>query len=105
MTYPTKWEICPRCSGNGTTTRHLGGFTASEWAEACDGDPDFEENYFSGAYDRPCDECNGSGKVKVVDTDQLTPEQLEAYRQEQEDRRYELAEREAEMRYCYGRNY
>jgi len=74
---PARWEICDSCCGNGTTTRHIecdgGGFTGSEWAEACNDDPDFEENYFSGVYDRACPDCNGSGKVQVVDRDRVSP--------------------------------
>lgn len=60
---PCVYEVCGACSGRGTTTRHIeaegGGFTSSEWAEMCDGDPDFAEDYFSGAYDRDCPDCDG----------------------------------------------
>jgi RecJ-like exonuclease len=99
---PMCWEICSACRGEGTTTRHIepdgGGFTASEWAEACDGDDEFEENYFSGRYDRPCEECSGTGKVRVVDEQACSPEELEAWREECEAERYLRAERDAERR-------
>jgi DnaJ-class molecular chaperone len=102
-TLPTRWEICDACRGNGTTTRHIecdgGGFTASEWAEACDGDPDFSSDYFSGVYDRPCPECRGTGKVQVVDEDAIDPEDRAAWAAQDEADRYIAAEREAERRF------
>jgi len=76
FTFPVRWEICPACDGHATTTRHIepdgGGFTASEWAEACGDDPDFEEDYFSGRYDRPCPDCSGKGRVQVIDKEAVT---------------------------------
>ena len=99
---PTVWEICASCGGEGTTTRHIecdgGGFTASEWAEACDDDPDFAEDYFGGRYDRPCPDCNGSGKVKVVDLDRLSAEDRAAYEAQCEEDRWDDAMRAAERR-------
>jgi DnaJ-class molecular chaperone len=100
---PTCWEICDACRGNGTTTRHIecdgGGFTASEWAEACYEDPDFREDYFSGVYDRACDECRGSGKVQVVDEDALSEEDRKAWDEQEQAEREIEAERWAETRY------
>jgi hypothetical protein len=49
-----------------------GGFTASEWRDACDENEDFEHDYFSGAYDRPCPSCAGKGRVQVIDTERVT---------------------------------
>lgn len=72
---PAKYEVCESCEGSGTTTAHIepegGGFTSSEWHEMEAGDPDFAEDYFSGKYDRPCEECKGA---RVV----LTPIEEEA---------------------------
>lgn len=68
---PARYEVCGSCDGRGTTTRHIecdgGGFTASEWNEMCDGDPDFAEDYFGGKYDRPCPECSGNRVRPVID--------------------------------------
>lgn len=91
---PTRWEICPDCRGEGA--RAFGGeaFTGSEWAEACHDDPDFAEDYMRGTYDRTCDDCGGSGKIKVVDHDRLTPEQAKAWDEQCQDLR-EMREEEA----------
>ena len=76
---PTRWEICDCCNGDGKTSRHLGCFTSSEWA---DQDEDFRHDYMAGHYDRRCDECGGSGKVRVVDEDRLTRAQLKAWNEQ-----------------------
>lgn len=72
---PAEYQVCEECEGSGTTTAHIepegGGFTSSEWHEMEAGDPDFAEDYFSGKYDRPCEECRGD---RVV----LTPIEEEA---------------------------
>ena len=99
VTLPSKWEICGTCRGNGHHNPHV--YTADEFAEAFPF-PEDVEDYMSGMYDRTCDACEGTGKVRVVDWSRLTPEQAEAYRrQQQADADYEAAWR-AEMRYCYG---
>jgi hypothetical protein len=75
VAFPARWVICDACDGHATTTRHIecdgGGFTASEWADACGDDPDFAEDYFSGRYDRPCPYCNGLGRVQAIDEDAI----------------------------------
>lgn len=73
---PTCWAICYECQGEGV--RALGGMaiTESEWREW-----DFEdrETYFSGGYDRPCEECGGSGKVRVIDEHSCSSDLLALY--------------------------
>jgi len=79
---PAKWIICQACDGHATTTRHIepdgGGFTASEWVDACDDDPGFDgedgfrEKYLGGFYDRPCPTCEGKGRVQVIDREAVT---------------------------------
>jgi excinuclease UvrABC ATPase subunit len=53
----------------------------------------------AGHYDRQCDDCDGTGKVQVVDEHQLTEEQLRAWKADvAEEREYEAmvaAERRA----------
>ena len=57
------WIICPTCSGVGHSSRHLGVVDphSPDWS------PDEFEEYLSGAYDRPCNTCNGTGKVRDDD--------------------------------------
>lgn len=73
--FPCRWIICEACDGHATTTRHVecdgGGFTASEFDEACYEDEDFAEKYFGGFYDRPCPSCKGLGRVQVIDDEHL----------------------------------
>lgn len=57
-----EWVVCPTCNGRGTSTAYLGSFTADDFAE----DPDFAEDYFSGFYDRACDECDGRTTVREL---------------------------------------
>lgn len=94
--YPAHWEICQSCYGEGTTTSHIepvgGGFTSSEWAEACYDNPDFAEDYFSGKYDRPCPRCDG-GKVLVPDLDSWPDEAKKSWIEKEE---YEAEERAAQ---------
>lgn len=86
--FRTHLEVCGLCEGRGTTTAHVehdgGGFTSSEWAEACAEDHDFAEDYISGNYDRPCPECKGKNVVPVVDEDN-DPELLVALRTASEE--------------------
>src|SRR5262249_27117151 len=95
------YEVCGACDGRGTTTRHIecdgGGFTGSEWAEMCDGDPDFAEDYFSGRYDRDCPDCDGRRVVPVPNdnNDQAMLKTLENWIYEEQCYRAEV---EAERR-------
>ena len=75
---PAKWEICGNCHGEGKHSHAVdgNGITSSEWAEW---DDEERETYMSGGYDKTCEECSGSGKVRVLDEGACTPEQLELY--------------------------
>ena len=73
--FPAVWEICNHCHGEGKSSSYLGAFSREEFEEAFD--PEEQEDYFNGAYDRPCEHCNGSGKVQVVDEENLNEEQRE----------------------------
>jgi hypothetical protein len=78
---PAKWEICHSCQGNGTSSAYLGAFTREDMDEMGD---EFMEDYMRGAYDRACDECGGSGKVRVVDEERCPPELLKELRDQEE---------------------
>lgn len=97
-TLPTKFEVCDRCRGNGTHTNPAidgNGITQSEMAEL---GPEFQEDYFSGVYDVPCEVCEGLRVVPVVDEEKCSPELLAAYKRDQEEQAYLDRESAAERR-------
>lgn len=57
------WMICPCCEGEGKSSAYLGDFTMSEFNEAFD-DENSRAAYFRGDYDRPCNVCGGTGKIR-----------------------------------------
>lgn len=75
---PYTWKICGHCEGEGTSSSYLGAFTWDELREQGD---EFIEEYFAGGYDRPCDCCEGSGKVPEVNLNKMTDEQIKRYNQ------------------------
>jgi len=79
---PSTWAICGTCRGNGHHNPHA--YTAEEFAEAFPFEEDVQD-YLDGFYDRQCDDCEGTGKVRVVDWDRLTPQQAEDYRRQLKD--------------------
>lgn len=92
---PWRWGVCPVCEGKGSHVNpaiDCNGLTADDFAE----DPDFAEDYFSGRYDMPCNGCGGRTTVPVLDEEQCTDDELQAWREqlhaEDEDRRAFLAE-------------
>ena len=74
--FPTHWEICGNCQGDGSLYLGGRGFVISEEDRA---DPDFCEAYHSGWYDQNCVDCDGTGKIRVVDEDLLSDEQREEW--------------------------
>lgn len=63
---PTKMSVCPTCEGRGKYVNPAidsNGISREDF----EGDPDFEESYFRGAYDVTCGECLGRNVVEVVD--------------------------------------
>jgi len=93
-TIPAKWIICGTCNGDGAHSRHLGAITASERER--DWSADEWEDYIAGGYDRECEDCNGTGKIKVPAKPNEEPAkswlELEADRE---------AERRADLRTLY----
>lgn len=90
---PAKWAICPECSGAGTELR--GGlkgavFSAEDLAE----DPEFFDDYFSGAYDVACSKCHGRTSVLEVDVASCTFAQMRIAARHRRE-----ARREARYRY------
>lgn len=64
---PIRFEVCPLCDGTGTHVNpsiDAHGITGDEW----DRDWSYEdrENYMSGFYDVPCNECGGRRVVPEI---------------------------------------
>ena len=94
---PTIWEICYRCEGEGNHVNPAvdgNGITPDQFNE----DPDFEAAYFSGVYDVPCYECDGAGKIRVLDEDRATDAQKQDIQKWVESDQETEAIRQAEMR-------
>lgn len=60
------WRICDRCEGEGTLGGYPGVYTAEDMWELGD---DFVDDYME--HRRPCEDCGGSGKVKVLSDEAL----------------------------------
>ncbi len=59
-----KYQVCPQCQGEGRIVHPALSCPSSEdWS-----DPDFRENYMTGAYDIECPCCKGK---RVVTTDDI----------------------------------
>jgi len=62
-----EWQICGNCRGNGSHVNpaiDCSGITEEEWDR--DWDEDSRHAYMSGRYDQTCNSCGGSGKVKMM---------------------------------------
>lgn len=96
---PYRWELCDSCEGEGK--RALGGvsFTASEWHEWTDGDPDVISDYLSGGYDTICGECQGTGKVSVAASERMSEAMRTEYEAQESAYRANRAEERAEAQY------
>lgn len=85
---PAKWEICSDCSGEGESSAYLGAITMEDRER--DWSPDEFEDYMRGGYDKTCDGCSGTGKIRVPDYDALDPETRKRIEdKEQDDAEYE----------------
>lgn len=75
---PTKWAICGNCHGNGThVNRAIDGHGLDPHDP--DLDEEFWEMYTSGGYDVRCDAGCDNGKIRAIDEDNCSPEELTAY--------------------------
>ena len=75
---PTCWAVCSVCNGEGKHVK-LGidgnGISTQEFND----DPDFADEYFSGAYDVTCNACRGRTTVRVVDETQMSEERIKQW--------------------------
>jgi hypothetical protein len=82
---PARYEVCGRCEGRGSHVNPAvdgNGLTSEDF----DADPDFFEDYMSGAYDVPCECCHGLRVVPRPDYDRWSPEERRAYEDQERDR-------------------
>ena len=93
---PSMLDICYGCNGRGETP--FGAHIAITGDEFSKWDQDECHDYFSGAYDKPCPDCSGSGRVSVIDESNCTHDQIKDYWQYIEDENAYWAEVEAERR-------
>ena len=89
-----EWEICESCRGNGSHSKHLGVISSESWNEWSDEDQYF---YMSGGYDKTCDLCDGSGKVKELDIENLPDDVQKFIEQYYQDAANDIAIRRSEM--------
>lgn len=85
---PAMWIICGQCRGEGMSSAYLGAISQEDRER--DWDPDDWDAYMDGAYDRPCDCCGGTGKVRELNEEACDKEVLALYHKAaQEEREYE----------------
>lgn len=91
---PVKFGVCPTCDGKGTHVNpsiDCGGLSQEDFAE----DPEFAEDYFSGAHDVQCYQCGGKRVVPEINEGALTNDQKKAVKEMEQDQR-DRADHEAE---------
>lgn len=98
-TIPVCFEVCPTCEGKGS---HVNPSIDSHGLsrEDFDEDPDFREEYFSGAYDVTCYACSGKRVVIEPKSDFKSPAAL-ALAAWQDAEARDVRERIAEERWGY----
>ena len=83
----SKRIVCERCEGEGSHVNpNIDGHGLTQ--EDLERDPEFKQNYLSGAYDIECKDCKGDRVVDVIDIESLSYEDKEAYQRNQDDIRY-----------------
>jgi len=95
---PAEYQVCDVCDGKGT---HVNPGIDSHGLsrEDFDADPDFAEDYFSGAYDVTCNNCNGRNVEPVVAWERLDPDTRKIVEEFIDDHYAYQRECEAERRY------
>lgn len=99
---PVKYEVCMTCGGKGSHVNpsiDACGISSDDF----DDDPDFEEEYFSGAYNVTCYGCAGKRLVVEIDRDRLTGSQAKVVERIQDWRAFmEECEEEARQERIMG---
>jgi len=79
---PCHYEVCDLCSGSGSTVNpsiDCNGISSQEFAD----DPEFAEEYFSGAYDITCPSCKGNRVAPAITAGSVRDEVLDLIREQQ----------------------
>ena len=98
LAFPSKYEVCWRCRGEGVHDCWEGGMTSDEMHEQ---GPEFIDDYRSGVYDKRCDQCNGLRVLLVVDRDRTDRKLLARYDKHVEQQDQWAAELAHEQRMGY----
>lgn len=96
-----EWEVCPTCRGSGSHVNpsiDRQGIDPAEFRR----DPEFADQYFSGAYDQTCSQCGGRRVVPSPtpsgeEEEDAYEEFLEAKRQTTRTREIQRQERRMAM--------
>jgi DnaJ-class molecular chaperone len=90
---PTRWAICSACEGEGKSSAYLGAITQEDRER--DWSPEEFEGYMNGDYDKTCEACQGTGKVREVDEAVLPKALLAEWCQAEDEARRERFAEEA----------
>jgi len=93
---PAKYEVCPRCEGRGVHVNP--NIDGNGLSQECIEDSEFMEDYFNGAYDVSCYECNGERVVLVPDLERCSKEEIEEYSAQEKSVQDSYDTQEAERR-------
>lgn len=93
---PMKFEVCPRCQGEGVHDHPA--FADGISPEQFEEDPDFKEEYLRGAYDVQCSVCSGLRVIKVIAMEHLPADLREAVERYETQQDYERNLQDAEIR-------
>lgn len=93
---PSKRIVCPNCDGSGSQDCFGRNGVPNRWFNE---DPDFAEDYASGMYSAPCEECRGRNVVDVIDYDALDADTRKAVEWHEEQQARYQAEVAAEARF------
>lgn len=92
---PAAYHICAHCRGTGKSSSYLGAFSRDEMDEQ---GPEFVDDYIAGHYDRPCDDCQGTGKVLLIDEARCTSDEHKKALAWVRDQQEQMAECDAIVR-------
>lgn len=102
LSVTAKYEVCPTCHGEGSTSNHLGAFTQESMDEMGE---DFMNDYMAGYFDKSCDECKGNRVILVPDRENADPAALLLWDAQQLEDYYSDQMYKMEMQAQYGPEY